>query len=484
MHKYVKELVGGSFIYGLSGMISSVIALFLVPIYTRVFTPSDYGVLNLVNVTYFLLTIFVIFGLDNSAELWYWEKTEEVERKKTFASWAYFLLSFSIAAAGVIWLFSKQISTLLFADARYYHLLNLMSVALVFTSLQRITNTWFRVRKKPFWAMSYALVASLTTIGLSILLVVKLDFGLSGVFWAQIGSSLVCFILSILLMYRWLLPRNFDFSRLREMLKFAVPLVPAAVSFWLMNSAGSYFIQHYTTSREVGLYQLGISLASVTGLATGAFLQVWTPFAFSISKEEHHRQTYADVFLLYVCWSGFAVLGVFLFAPEVLMILAPASFGGAAFVAGLISLNIIILGLPQIVAMGCALVKTNMPYSQAVIAGSIISVVLFTIIIPVAGKEGAVLATIVGNVFVFLYVYYKAQKLYFIPYNLPKAALILIGATALSLFGLWISHDKSLFSGLILKICLLLGYALFAIIFSYRIKNEKRPNSFLLLSAV
>ena len=109
MHKYVKELLGGSLIYGLSGMISSAMMLFLVPIYTRVFTPADYGVLNLINITYFLLTIFVIFGLDNSAALWFWDKTEDEERKKTFASWAYFSLAFSSAVAVLILLFSQTI---------------------------------------------------------------------------------------------------------------------------------------------------------------------------------------------------------------------------------------------------------------------------------------------------------------------------------------------------------------------------------------
>ena len=112
--------------------------------------------------------------------------------------------------------------------------------------------------------MIYALTVSLTTIGLSILLVVKLDFGLPGVYWAQLGAAVVCFILSIILMNVWFLPKYFDLQRLREMLSFATPLVPAALSFWLMNSAGSYFIQHYVDKTEVGLYQLGNSLASVT----------------------------------------------------------------------------------------------------------------------------------------------------------------------------------------------------------------------------
>ncbi len=45
MLKYLKRLVGDSLIYGLSGVISKMIGIFLVPVYTRLFLPDDYGLL-------------------------------------------------------------------------------------------------------------------------------------------------------------------------------------------------------------------------------------------------------------------------------------------------------------------------------------------------------------------------------------------------------------------------------------------------------
>lgn len=472
MNKYVRELLGGSLIYGLSGMITSVIMLFLVPVYTRVFTPADYGILNLVNITYFLLTLIVVFGLDNSAALWYWDKTEEAERKKTFASWMYFSFVISLLIAAVIVLFSERLSLFLLQDAKYSLLLDLMAVSLVFTSWQKVINIWFRVQKKPVWAMSYALIVSLTTIGLSIFLVVKLNFGLSGVYWAQLGASVICFILSLILMRNWISPKYFDQQRLREMLRFAAPLVPAVISMWLMNSAGSYFIQQYVDKTEVGLYQLGVSLASAISLASGAFMQAWSPFAFSIAKEENHQRTYAGIFLIYVYWSSLALLGMFLFAPEVLMILVPPNFHGAAFVAGLVGLNIVILSLPEIVVIGCSLAKTNMPFGTATIIGSIISVILFLLLIPSNGKEGAVLATIAGNVFIFFYVYRRAQKLYFIPYDLPRAVLVIVIAIILSFTGLWITAGESLAFGLTIKFALFATFAAAMTVFTYKTKDS------------
>src|SRR5258705_4359644 len=105
MLRYFKQLAGDSLIYGLSNVVSGFISLFLIPVYTKIFSPSDYGVLNLINVTFFLLTILVVFGLDAAVAVWFWDKTEEVERKKTFASWFWFQLFLSVGLCLVIIIF-------------------------------------------------------------------------------------------------------------------------------------------------------------------------------------------------------------------------------------------------------------------------------------------------------------------------------------------------------------------------------------------
>lgn len=461
--KHAKELIGGGLVYGLSGMISSALMVFLVPIYTRLFTPAEYGVLSLVNTSYILLALFVIFGLDNSAALWYWQTDEEDDRKKTFASWAYYSILVGSLIAVALIIFAAPISSFLLKERTYWPLIALAGASLAFASLQKVINIWFRVQKKPLWAVGSALIISLTTIGLTLYLVVVQDLGLVGVYWAQLVASVVGFILALALLRDWLLPYHFRWNRLREMLRFGAPLVPASLAFWGMNSAGSFFIQHYADRTEVGLYQLGLSISAALGVAIGGFVQAWSPFAFSIAKEEDsHRNTYAEIFLLYIYWGSVAVVGMFLFSPEVVSILAPPSFSEAARVAGLLSLNLVIVNLPQIVAIGCALAKTNMPYSKAVIIGSAISVLLFIVLIPHAGKEGAVAASIVGNLFVLLYVYRSAQKLYFVPYKFVRGMLTLAAAVGISYATLSISAALTQATALSLKICTVVGACILA----------------------
>jgi|GEM_PF-767583 len=439
--KHVKELVGGGLVYGLSGMITSALMVFLVPIYTRLFSPAEYGVLNLVNTSYILLSLFVIFGLDNSAALWYWQTEHEADRKKTFASWAYYSFFVSSILSALIVLFAAPISVLLLKDDAYWPIIALAGTSLTFASLQKVSNIWFRVRKKPVWAVSLAVTISLTTIGLTLYLVVGRRFGIVGVYWAQLGGSIVGFVISLVLLRDWILPVHFRLKRLWEMLHFGAPLVPAALAFWGMNSAGGFFIQHYLGKTEVGLYQLGLSLSAVVGILLSGFIQAWSPFAFSITKDAGHREIYAEIFRLYIHWGGLAVMGMFLFSPEVVAIIAPPAYSGAAPVSGLLALNLVILNAAQIVAIGCAIAKTNTPYSKAVIVGAGVSVALFMVLIPYAGKEGAVAAAITGNLIVLIFVYRSAQKLYFVPYEFVQGILQLLGTLLVSFGLLTISNE-------------------------------------------
>jgi O-antigen/teichoic acid export membrane protein len=77
----LRTLFSDSVIYGLSGVISRFIGIFLVPVYTRLFTPEDYGVLSLVGSSLAVVSIFVGLGLDNSAHRWFWDTKDEQDRQ-------------------------------------------------------------------------------------------------------------------------------------------------------------------------------------------------------------------------------------------------------------------------------------------------------------------------------------------------------------------------------------------------------------------
>ena len=82
----------------------------------------------------------------------------------------------------------------------------------------------------------------------------------------------------------WLRPKWFKRDRLAAMLRYALPLIPAALGFWVINISDRYLLNLLASKAEVGMYQVAYSVAAITALVTSAFQTAWSPFAYSIYK--------------------------------------------------------------------------------------------------------------------------------------------------------------------------------------------------------
>ena len=119
MKKYLKQILGESAIYGLSGVITSFIGMFLMPIYTSVFEPRDYGIIALMGTTSTLISMFIIFGMDNAVSLWYWDKPDEKERRKQKRETAFTSAGDRIERTSIIWTREAQ-ANFTFYDTKHH----------------------------------------------------------------------------------------------------------------------------------------------------------------------------------------------------------------------------------------------------------------------------------------------------------------------------------------------------------------------------
>ena len=422
-----KKLLSDTFIYGLSGIISSFVSIFLIPLYTKVFEPADYGIISIMTATSAFLNILLIFSMDNSAAVWFFDKPSTDERKVTFNTWVIFLAGCGFVLMLLLIIFSAPLSSLIFDRSSYSLLFALVGLNLLFVGFQKVVNIWCRMLQKPVQAMLYSLIVLSTTVSLNILFVLHLNFGVKGVFYSQLAASIMGFVAMLVLLRSWISPRCFSSTQLREMLRFSLPLVPATVLYWLMNMASIFFLKLLLKNNtEIGLFQVGSNVANVLSLCTWAFFQAWTPFALSVSSQKDAQKIYSKIFELY-CLGGFTcALLLLFFAKDILIIFTHHNYLGAWKVIGLLAINVIVLGLPNIMVIANNIVKKNRPYAFAMSVGAICTVGFFFIFIPFFGKEGAAASMIVGNLVMCIVLGCTAQILYFIPYNFKRIALYVI----------------------------------------------------------
>jgi O-antigen/teichoic acid export membrane protein len=206
------------------------------------------------------------------------------------------------------------------------------------------------------------------------------------------------------------------------MARFGVPLVPAAIAYWLTTSSDRFVLKLFWSESEIGLYSLGASLASVLGLATGAFQMAFGPFAFSIHREEGSGQVYAKTLTVYAWGSCLVCTALALFAPLLLRIFTTEQYLPAASCVPFLAFSYALLGVRDIASMGTAIAKRSVPVATSILVAAGIGVGLNFALDPVMGKDGAGLASMLAGLVSVIYLFWTSQRLHRIPYRFGAAA--------------------------------------------------------------
>lgn len=437
-------------------MLTKLIGIFLVPLYTRLLTPADYGSLNLVNSTFYFIIVLAIFSLDSAAARWYYDTENIDDRKSTISSWFWFQLATSVILCLLIIALSPWLSDLILHEDKP-RLFIIPALGLLANILPGMVTNWLRFQRKAVHTVIFTASNILINIGLNIYFVLILKWGVMGILSALLISNSIASLYVLILMRSWILPHYFNKERLLLMLKYALPLIPTSVAFWILNSSSTFIIEYYHGKHEVGLYSIGAMVATAVTMVVGSFAMAWGPFAFSIIDKPEAKNTYSMVLTIYSMLMTFIALGVALFAREGLLLFTTKEYQSAFIVAGILAFNGIIYGYAYIATIGSSIMKDNKPLAFSVLMAACITGILYFLLVPHFKKEGAALSTALGYLVVPVYVFYKSQKAWFIPYKFLVSILVVVSGILFYALGLY-AEQGILVYDIILKILILFAY--------------------------
>jgi O-antigen/teichoic acid export membrane protein len=275
-------------------------------------------------------------------------------------------------------------------------LIQLAAAIFVFQILRDVQNRVLQVQERSVLFAVLSLSKLLVEIALQIVTLVHFRAGLAGLLVAIAASEASFALLTSAI----LLPRiGLSFSRgtFRELLRYALPLVPNGVLQFCLHSSDRYFVGAICGSSTLGLYALGYRLGYIPNyLVLGPFLLIWYPFVFSLADDGVRKQLIARLAPLVMLVMSAATLGVALFARELVGVAAGReSFHAAVIVVPLVALSYWLWGLFQIVQTGFYVVKQTTPLPRLTAGAVAVNTFLNIALIPSTGLIGAALATVV-----------------------------------------------------------------------------------------
>jgi O-antigen/teichoic acid export membrane protein len=447
MLERLKELVRHSAVYGFGSIVARVLGVLLLPLYTRYLTPGDFGLIETLVALSAVLTALVTQAMKSAFFRFYFDSKDDRRRLLVVrtAFWYVAAVSTAVLVGGVV--LSQPISWILFGTTSHDGLVIAAFVGLWAAMNYEQMTSLFRVEQRSGAYVTATLANVAITIAATVLLVVVFEQGPLGVLVGNFTGTLVVYA-ALLVYSRHALGLQFNRSLYREMNRFGLPLVPSAVALWLTNFSDRFFLVKLSDLHEVGLYSIGVRLASAIVLLLTAFRLAWPAFAYSIDDDREAGRTYSFVltYVVYVCcWLALA-LG--LLAPWILKLITTKPFYPAQNVVAPLAFGVAAFGAYVVVQIGTGRSRQTRSNWLVTGAAAVVDVALNFILIPPYGRMGAAIATVTAYTLLFIAMAWRAQKVFPVPYQWRRVATLAVAAVGLTVLGKVLGGPLALALGL------------------------------------
>lgn len=283
------DLIKDSAIFAVGGLGSKLIVFLLIPFYTYHITKSEFGTYDLINTLINLLLPILNLAIFEATLRF---SLDEKYNKNTVMSNSIVLFMVSLIPICIV------TSLLIILTQLDMSLLILSSLVLILGSLQKILTQFIRgIKKIKLFAINGILISVFTGL-FSLILVSYYNLGLNGILMATIISLFISNIWLILAgkINNYISFNSIQIKVFKEMLLYALPLIPNTLSLWATSSVNRIIILYFLGTSENGIFAVAFKIAAIMTLINSFFFQSWQIIASEQFHSKNRNIIYKKVF--------------------------------------------------------------------------------------------------------------------------------------------------------------------------------------------
>jgi O-antigen/teichoic acid export membrane protein len=408
-------------VYGVGDALIKLLGVVSVVVYTRVFSPADYGVISLVGALVGLLNIVSGLGISSAMQRDYFAAGGG-ERATIVSTgyWGVLGTSSMVTVAGLF--FSPVFAWGTFGSMEYTGLVVVALLAIPLTQSMAYCQDVIRMHFRPWRFTTVAFLNQAGQVAFGVALVVVARLGLYGLFVGiLLGAGLALIIGTV-----WIggeLRPHFSWSMFYSFTRYGIPLALGGLAFPAFLFIDRLILEHFQGATAVGHLAVALSVAQTMGLISGSFGKSWNAVAWKLRHQHaQYRNIYADLLLYLTAFFAVAAVGVAAFAPEIVAILAPPAFSDAAVAIPPLTAYMLANVSIQVTAAGISITGRTRLLTVTIWGAVAFNVILDILLIPVWGIFGAALATSIAEATMTLVIAAISQHLHPLPYDYPRLA--------------------------------------------------------------
>lgn len=425
MAEYSKEQqIRNGMIYLIPLIITNLIPFITLPIFTRLLTTEDYGILALSQVYSILITGIVNCGLIIGYERNFFQyNNSEDKRSKLLFSVLIFVCSGLIIFGFITFILRDRLSDWVIGSPGYGNFILLSYCASSTVILKPYFLTYFKNIEDAKSNTKYTIIDSVLFNSISVVLILYFKIGISGILWGQLLSGL--FLLTILTK-KFLIRFKFSFNWpiLKDCLQVSYPFTPRIFMKIISTQIDKYLIGLMNTVGGVGVYNIGQKISMIVFSFMTTLENVFMPQVYKRMFElnESGGKSIGEYLTPFVYISLGVATNIILFSEELVKILTPVSYHEAVDIVIILSMyyGTMFFGKqPQLIFKKKSYISTLLFMFYLVL-----NITLNIPFIKLWGFHGAAWATFISGLFNVIITFILSQHYYRIVWEYEKLIMI------------------------------------------------------------
>jgi O-antigen/teichoic acid export membrane protein len=413
----INKLVKQSSHYFIGELLAVLSGFISFPIFTRIFTKEEYGIISLVTITLGLANTIISGGLRPAIVRFYpTAKKEGVNSLKLFYS-TIMLTVISFSIIGILLLLAINYAGFLdFLNPLTKKILSFSSILILYRVTTATIRTFLQCEDKTIMFNVTYVAEKYLGLFFALLLVLHFQIGISGLFIGLIIGEGIIFIVLLWRVVVFLKGSFFKFSSniLSENLSYGLPLLGTNLASFVNNSGSRYLIEYFIGTAAVAMYSVSFNLALyIQNLMIFTLNKALIPITMNlwVEKGKIETQKFLTKFINIYFMIGIPIIfGLTAVGRNFLVVVASEKYAESSSIIIWIISGLIVSGAYFPLLAGLYLEKKTKIVAMVLAIGAVVNIIVSAVLLPIMGIKGAAIGIFAGNIVYIIIGYIKSSK--------------------------------------------------------------------------
>ncbi|MBQ3164455.1 MAG: polysaccharide biosynthesis C-terminal domain-containing protein [Lachnospiraceae bacterium] len=397
------RLIKNTGIIAIGSFSTRIVSFLLLPLYTALLSASEYGDYDyIISVCTFVIPFITVLMEEGIFRFLLDCKTFE-EKKEVIS-----IGTVLVGGGTIVFLLITGIifSVIDYTYAGYFVLytISCVSCAIINPVLRGMGNV------KGYAVYNFLLGA--ITVVLNVVFIALFRLGLQGMLFSTIIAHYgIAFIMAIYMkIWKYISIRSVSLLKMREMLKYSIPLIPNKISWSIINLCDRIMIMNIVGSAATGVYAIAYKFPNLMDMVYGFFYQSWKESSARVLADGGADEFYNSVYEYLKKFMFSIVMGMTAFMPIMFKLLINESYIEALQYVPILLVATYFANISGFYGGIFTAYKDTKIMGTTTIVAAIINFVINIVAIWKIGIYAAALSTLISNFVVYIYRRIKVKK--------------------------------------------------------------------------